>query len=867
MRIRYILKLMLDDIFQKKIMIILLLAMSSISIYMTDVIATRYFSNQYRINSMSSMFAVNPDKVNYVKYLNLMSPEYTPQIGDELIQYIRNYQGVVACGRFNNNKMILNGELVKTLVIEKDIANMGNLLLDSDNLQSIKNGSENVVYVGYSYRNEYKTGIQFNYYEENEKSSCEIAGYLKKGASWPLKGKLFGGVSDIDSYNLDNTIVVITPNYEYFDNIGGMPDTPYYIVDDEAVADKLKMDIVEWAAERNLGVSVINEAEEIANEKELRNITITIDYNNVICFLQRTEIVFMNNIFAERLKKAMEQKNMKQIDLVKKAAEQGVKLGKSHVSQYLSGKTTPRSEILNFLATTLGVETEWLKGTDVSVDTLKKETNEAGIQMENMKFDYNYNNMKENTRETVEEVQVREFKKSSKLNNVLYDVRGPVVEEAARMENAGTQVLKLNIGNPAPFGFRTPDEVIYDMRQQLTECEGYSPAKGLFSARKAIMQYAQLKKLPNVSIEDIYTGNGVSELINLCMSALLDNGDEILIPSPDYPLWTACATLAGGKAVHYICDEQAEWYPDMDDIRKKITSRTKAIVIINPNNPTGALYPREVLQQIVDIAREHHLIIFSDEIYDRLVMDGAEHISIASMAPDLFCVTFSGLSKSHMIAGFRIGWMILSGNKAVAKDYIEGIKMLSNMRLCSNVPAQSIVQTALGGHQSVESYIVPGGRIYEQREYIYNALTDIPGITAVKPKAAFYMFPKIDTKKFNIVNDEKFALDLLQDKKILIVQQQVIANAVRKEIEKRTGEKEAITTATWFMRKEEILTDLNVDAADDISLKEEDDFISLVEKEGYDVIFADPCMERMIPGFEGTFIPLTHFAVSGKLNV
>lgn len=286
MRIRYILKLMLDDIFQKKIMIILLLAMSSISIYMTDVIATRYFSNQYRINSMSSMFAVNPDKVNYVKYLNLMSPEYTPQIGDELIQYIRNYQGVVACGRFNNNKMILNGELVKTLVIEKDIANMGNLLLDSDNLQSIKNGSENVAYVGYSYRNEYKTGIQFNYYEENEKSSCEIAGYLKKGASWPLKGKLFGGVSDIDSYNLDNTIVVITPNYEYFDNIGGMPDTPYYIVDDETVADKLKMDIVEWAAERNLGVSVLNEADEIANEKELRNITADSSFSaEVLLFL------------------------------------------------------------------------------------------------------------------------------------------------------------------------------------------------------------------------------------------------------------------------------------------------------------------------------------------------------------------------------------------------------------------------------------------------------------------------------------------------------------------------------------------------------------------------------------------------------
>ena len=264
------------------------------------------------------------------------------------------------------------------------------------------------------------------------------------------------------------------------------------------------------------------------------------------------------------------------------------------------------------------------------------------------------------------------FKKSSKLDNVLYDVRGPVVEEAARMEERGTHVLKLNIGNPAPFGFRTPDEVIYDMSQQLSDCEGYSPSQGLFSARKAIMQYSQIKKLPNVTINDIYTGNGVSELINLCMSALLDNGDEILIPSPDYPLWTACATLAGGKAVHYICDEQSDWYPDIEDMRRKITDRTKALVIINPNNPTGALYPKEVLQKIVDLAREHHLIIFSDEIYDRLVMDGKEHISIASLAPDLFCVTFSGLSKSHMIAGFRIGWMVLSGNKAIAKDYIEG---------------------------------------------------------------------------------------------------------------------------------------------------------------------------------------------------
>ena len=364
---------------------------------------------------------------------------------------------------------------------------------------------------------------------------------------------------------------------------------------------------------------------------------------------------------------------------------------------------------------------------------------------------------------------MREFSKSSKLDNVLYDVRGPVVDEAARMEEAGAHVLKLNIGNPAPFGFRTPDEVIYDMSRQLTECEGYSNAKGLYSARKAIMQYAQNKNIPNVTIEDVYTGNGVSELINLSMSALLDNGDEVLIPSPDYPLWTACATLAGGHPVHYICDEQAEWYPDIDDIKKKITDRTKAIVIINPNNPTGALYPREVLQEIVDIAREHELIIFSDEIYDRLVFDDAEHVSIASLAPDLFCVTFSGLSKSHMIAGYRIGWIILSGNKRIAKDYIEGINMLSNMRLCSNVPAQSIVQTALWGHQSVEDYVKPGGRVFNQREFIYERLNAIDGISCVKPKAAFYAFPRIDTKKFGITNDEQFALDLLKEKKILLI--------------------------------------------------------------------------------------------------
>lgn len=445
--------------------------------------------------------------------------------------------------------------------------------------------------------------------------------------------------------------------------------------------------------------------------------------------------------FSVRLKEAMEKKGYKQVDLIHLAEAKGIKLGKSHISQYVSGKTVPRAEILSFLADTLEVDEKFLLG----------------------------NEKKETVTERKESNIMREFNKSSKLENVLYDVRGPVVDEAARMEADGTHILKLNIGNPAPFGFRTPDEVVYDMSRQLTECEGYSDSKGLFSARKAIMQYAQLKNIPNVTMDDIYTGNGVSELINLSMSALLDDGDEILIPSPDYPLWTACATLAGGKAVHYICDEQSEWYPDMDDIKKKVNSRTKAIVIINPNNPTGALYPKEVLQQIVDIAREHQLIIFSDEIYDRLVMDGEEHISIASLAPDLFCVTFSGLSKSHMIAGYRIGWMILSGNKRIAKGYIEGIKMLSNMRLCSNVPAQSIVQTALGGHQSVKDYIRPGGRIYEQRNFVYNAIKDIPGLSAVKPKAAFYIFPKIDIKKFNITNDEQFALDLLRDKKILIV--------------------------------------------------------------------------------------------------
>ena len=364
---------------------------------------------------------------------------------------------------------------------------------------------------------------------------------------------------------------------------------------------------------------------------------------------------------------------------------------------------------------------------------------------------------------------MRTFDKSNKLENVLYDVRGPVVDEAARLEELGMKILKLNIGNPAPFGFNAPEEVIQDMRHNLVDSQGYSDSRGIFAARKAIMQYAQIKGIPNLDMKDIYTGNGASELIQLSLNALLNSGDEVLVPSPDYPLWTACTNLSGGTAVHYICDEQSEWYPDLADIESKITPKTKAIVVINPNNPTGALYPREILEGIVDIARRHELIIFADEIYDRLVMDGLEHVSIASLAPDLFCVTFSGLSKSHMACGFRVGWMILSGNKEIARDYMAGINMLSNMRLCSNVPGQSIIQTALGGYQSVNEYIVPGGRVYEQREYIYKAINDIPGLSAVKPKAAFYIFPKIDAKKFNIVDDQQFALDFLREKRVLFV--------------------------------------------------------------------------------------------------
>ena len=404
-----------------------------------------------------------------------------------------------------------------------------------------------------------------------------------------------------------------------------------------------------------------------------------------------------NSLFAHRLRESMKEKNMKQIDIMREAEKRGVRLGKSHISQYVSGKTIPRDNILSVLADILEVESVWLKGKQEKSEPENRKEKPDVLQNTDI-LKPGINNKDRNIEKSSEGVPMKEFRKSSKLDNVLYDVRGPVVEEAARMEEAGTHVLKLNIGNPAPFGFRAPDEVIYDMRSQLTECEGYSHSKGLFSARKAIMQYMQNKNVPNVAIDDIYTGNGVSELINLSLLALLNTGDEVLIPSPDYPLWTACVTLAGGKAVHYICDEEAEWNPDIDDIKKKITDRTKAIVIINPNNPTGALYSKDVLQDIVKVAREHQLIIFSDEIYDRLIFNDEEHTSIAALAPDLFCVTFSGLSKSHMVAGYRVGWMVLSGNKRMAKDYIEGLNMLSNMRLCSNVPAQSIVQTSLGGY-------------------------------------------------------------------------------------------------------------------------------------------------------------------------
>lgn len=365
---------------------------------------------------------------------------------------------------------------------------------------------------------------------------------------------------------------------------------------------------------------------------------------------------------------------------------------------------------------------------------------------------------------------MKQIKKSSKLDNVLYDIRGPIVEAAARLEEEGHQIIKLNIGNPAPFGLKAPDEILQDLIYNLPETQGYSDSKGLFSARKAIMQYYQKLGIQSVSIDHIYTGNGVSELIQLAVNGLLESGDEVLIPSPDYPLWTASVNLSNGKAVHYLCDESSDWYPDIEDIKSKITDKTKAIVVINPNNPTGAVYSKDILEQIVKIAEENQLVIFSDEIYEKIIYDQNKHVHMASLTDRVLVATFSGLSKAYRIAGFRAGWMVLSGNLKIAKDYIEGLNMLSGMRLCSNVPGQSVIQTSIGGYQSIDDLVKKDGRLYEQRELCYQRLNEIPGLSCVKPQGAFYCFPKIDIEKFNISDDKQFVYDLLIEQKVLLVQ-------------------------------------------------------------------------------------------------
>jgi alanine-synthesizing transaminase len=362
------------------------------------------------------------------------------------------------------------------------------------------------------------------------------------------------------------------------------------------------------------------------------------------------------------------------------------------------------------------------------------------------------------------------IQKSNRLQNVFYEIRGPIFEKALELEMQGYKITRLNIGNPAPFGFDAPDEIIHDVIINIRRAQGYTDSKGLFAARKAVMHDCQRKGIADVQIDDIYIGNGVSELILLSMQALLNNGDEILIPAPDYPLWTASVNLAGGKAVHYMCDEAADWYPDLADLESKITPRTKGLVIINPNNPTGAVYSEEVLRQMVAIAERHNLIIFSDEIYDRILYDDAVHFSPAAFSDDILFLTFSGLSKNYRAAGFRAGWLIVSGAKHRAKSYIEGITALASMRLCSNVPSQFAIQTALGGYQSIKDLVLPTGRLRRQRDVAYEKLTQIPGITCVKPKGAFYMFPKIDVEKYHIKDDQQFVLDLLIDQKILLVQ-------------------------------------------------------------------------------------------------
>ncbi|MDO4641267.1 MAG: pyridoxal phosphate-dependent aminotransferase [Neisseria sp.] len=362
------------------------------------------------------------------------------------------------------------------------------------------------------------------------------------------------------------------------------------------------------------------------------------------------------------------------------------------------------------------------------------------------------------------------FPKSHKLDHVCYDIRGPVHKEALRLEEEGNKILKLNIGNPAPFGFEAPDEILVDVIRNLPSSQGYCDSKGLYSARKAIVHYYQTKNLRDITVNDVYIGNGVSELITMSLQALLNDGDEILIPAPDYPLWTAAATLAGGTPRHYLCDEENQWFPDIDDIKSKVTPNTKAIVIINPNNPTGAVYSKETLLEIVEIARVNNLIIFADEIYDKILYDGAVHHHIAALAPDLLTITFNGLSKAYRVAGFRMGWMVLNGPKHQAKGYIEGLDMLSSMRLCANTPMQHAIQTALGGYQSINDLVLPGGRLLEQRNKAHEMLTQIPGISCVKPQGAMYLFPKIDTEMYRIHDDMRFIFDLLQQEKVLLVQ-------------------------------------------------------------------------------------------------
>ena len=359
--------------------------------------------------------------------------------------------------------------------------------------------------------------------------------------------------------------------------------------------------------------------------------------------------------------------------------------------------------------------------------------------------------------------------KSSKLDNVCYDIRGPIHEKARIMEEEGHRILKLNIGNPAPFGFEAPDDILKDVIYNLPSAQGYSEATGIYAAKVAVMQYYQQKAITGISAQDVFIGNGVSEMIMMSMQALLDTGDEVLLPAPDYPLWTAAVSLSSGTPVHYRCDEQADWFPDLDDIRGKITANTKAIVLINPNNPTGAVYSKELLLSIIDIAREHNLVIFSDEIYDKILYDEAQHTCIASLADDLFMVTFSGLSKNYRVAGFRAGWLVVSGNKRIAREYINGLNMLSSMRMCANVPCQHAIQTALGGYQSINDLVHDGGRLLQQRNMAYEKLNQIDGITCVKPMGALYAFARVDAEKFRIRNDEQMIFDLLQEEKMLLV--------------------------------------------------------------------------------------------------